>query len=73
MELAKKGLPREVAYQVVQRNAMAVWQGQGTLQELLSADEDVKKRLTSEELDEAFDLKRQMQYVDMIYKRVFDP
>ena len=73
LELAKKGLPREVAYQVVQRNAMAVWQGQGTLQELLSADEDVKKRLTSEELDEAFDLERQMQYVDMIYKRVFDP
>ena len=25
------------------------------------------------QLDEAFDLKRQMQYVDMIYKRVFDP
>ena len=72
LELAKKGLPREVAYRVVQRNAMAVWQDQGTLQELLSNDEDVKKRLTREELDEAFDLERQMQYVDMIYKRVFD-
>ncbi len=72
LELAKKGLPREEAYRVVQRNAMAVWQGKGTLRELLSTDEDVKKRLTSEELDEAFDLERQMEYVDVIYKRVFD-
>jgi adenylosuccinate lyase len=72
LELAKKGLSREEAYRIVQRNAMAVWEGKGTLRELLAADEDVTRRLTSEELDEAFDLERQMEHVDVIYKRVFD-
>ncbi len=71
LELAKKGLSREEAYRVVQRNAMKVWQGEGTLRELLRADEDVSERLSTEELDEAFDLERQVKHVDTIYERVF--
>ncbi len=69
--IAKKGLAREDAYRLVQRNAMAVWQNKGTLRELLGADEDIAKLLSGEELDEAFDLEKQMEHVDTIYKRVF--
>lgn len=71
LELARKGLSREDAYRMVQRNAMSVWQGKGTLRELLGADPDVKKWLGERELDRAFDLDRQMEHVDTIYRRVF--
>jgi adenylosuccinate lyase len=71
LELAKKGLSREEAYRLVQRNAMAVWQKKGTLRELLGADPDVSRWLGEEELRRAFDLDRQMEHVDTIYRRVF--
>jgi adenylosuccinate lyase len=71
LELAEKGLSREDAYRLVQRNAMKVWQEKGTLRELLGADADVGKWLSSDELDRAFDLERQMEHVDTIYRRVF--
>jgi adenylosuccinate lyase len=69
--LAKKGLAREEAYRLVQRNAMAVWQDKGTLRELLGGDEDIAKWLSAEELDAAFDVEKQMEHVDTIYQRVF--
>ncbi len=71
LELAKKGLSREDAYRIVQRNAMAVWQKKGTLRELLGADPDTQKWLSEQELDRAFDLGRQMEHVNAIYRRVF--
>ncbi len=71
LQLAKKGLAREDAYRVVQRNAMAVWQKKGGLRELLGRDPEVQKWLDEAELDRAFDLGRQMEHVDAIYRRVF--
>ena len=71
MLLAKKGLAREDAYRLVQRSAMAVWQDKGTLRELLGGDDDIGKWLSDDELDEAFDLERQMEHIDTIYQRVF--
>ena len=69
--LAKKGLAREDAYRLVQRSAMAVWQDKGTLRELLGSDDDIGEWLSDDELDEAFDLERQMEHIDTIYQRVF--
>jgi adenylosuccinate lyase len=71
LQLAKKGLAREEAYRLVQRNAMAVWQRKGTLRELLGNDPEVRNWLDEAELDRAFDLERQMEHVDTIYRRVF--
>jgi adenylosuccinate lyase len=71
LQLAKKGLAREDAYRLVQRNAMAVWQKKGGLRELLGSDPDVRKWLDEAELDRAFDLDRQIEHVDAIYTRVF--
>ncbi len=71
LQLAKKGLPREEAYRLVQKNAMAVWQKKGTLRELLGNDPEVRKWLDEPELDRAFDLERQLEHVDTIYRRVF--
>jgi adenylosuccinate lyase len=71
LQLAKKGLAREEAYRLVQRNAMAVWQKKGTLRDLLGNDPEVRKWLDEAELDRAFDLDRQMEHIDTIYRRVF--
>jgi adenylosuccinate lyase len=71
LELAKKGLSREEAYRIVQRNAMAVWEGKGDLKSLLAEDPDIQKWLSKDELAAPFDLDRQLKYVDIIYERVF--
>src|ERR687887_666737 len=54
--LTQKGVAREDAYAIVQRNAMRAWQGQGDFLSLLSADKDVRKHLSEAELKENFDL-----------------
>jgi adenylosuccinate lyase len=71
LELAKKGLSREEAYRIVQRSAMAVWEGKGDLKSLLAEDPDIQKWLSKDELEAPFDLDRQLKYVDTIYQRVF--
>jgi len=69
--LAKKGLSREEAYAVVQRNAMRVWEKGGDFKTLLSEDETIKRLLTKEELEAAFDIRGHLKHVDDIFKRVF--
>jgi adenylosuccinate lyase len=69
--LTQKGVAREEAYALVQRNAMRAWQGEGDLLALLMADTDVRKRLSATELKENFDLGHHFKHVDTIFERVF--
>jgi adenylosuccinate lyase len=69
--LTKRGLSREEAYGVVQRNAMRVWEEGHDFKTLLSQDEAVNRLLTREELDAAFDIRGHLQHVDDIFHRVF--
>ncbi|HEX5777601.1 MAG TPA: adenylosuccinate lyase [Xanthobacteraceae bacterium] len=69
--LAKKGISREDAYVLVQRNAMPVWEGRGDFRTLLEADADVAKLLTKTEIAQCFDTAPHLAQVDMIFKRVF--
>ena len=69
--LTQKGVAREEAYALVQRNAMRAWQGEGDLLALLMADTDVRKRLSAAELKENFDLGHHFKHVDTIFERVF--
>jgi adenylosuccinate lyase len=71
LALTQKGMPREDAYRLVQRNAMKAWAGEGDLLSLLKADKDVRKHLTETELAEEFDLKFHFAHVDTIFRRVF--
>ncbi len=71
LALAQKGLSREEAYQIVQRNAMAVWDDKGDLKSLLQKDGDVKQHLSATELEAAFNLTRQMRHIETIFERVF--
>jgi adenylosuccinate lyase len=69
--LTRKGLSREEAYAVVQRNAMRVWEKGGDFKTLLSEDETIKRLLTWEELEAAFDIRGHLKHVNDIFKRVF--
>src|SRR5580693_9838189 len=71
LALTQKGVSREEAYALVQRNAMPVWRGEGDFLTILKADKDVRKVLTPEELEALFDLGYHMKQVDFIFNRVF--
>jgi adenylosuccinate lyase len=69
--LTQKGVAREDAYAIVQRNAMRVWQGEGDFLPLLLADNDVRKHLSEAELKQNFDLGYHFKHVDTVFERVF--
>lgn len=71
LALTQKGVSREDAYRIVQRNAMQVWEhGKDFLEQLL-ADPDVRNVLSEEEIREKFDLGYHTKHVDTIFQRVF--
>ncbi len=69
--LAQKGIAREDAYRLVQRNAMRIWQDGGDFLALLKADPDVSRALTPAELEDLFDLGYHTKHVGTIFQRVF--
>jgi adenylosuccinate lyase len=71
LALIGKGVAREDAYRLVQRNAMKVWAGEGDFLSFLKADKDVRKHLDAAELEENFDLAYHFKHVDTIFQRVF--
>ena len=71
LELAKKGVSREQAYEWVQRNAMRSFAEQLDFKRLLLADPDVTGALPPAEIERAFDLDEQLKHVDDIFDRVF--
>ena len=71
LELAKRGVSREQAYEWVQRNAMRSFSEAKDFKALLLADADVTKVLPREEIEKTFDLNAQLKHVDTIFQRVF--
>jgi adenylosuccinate lyase len=69
LALVRTGLPRQKAYEMVQRSALAAHAGQGRFRDLLGADPDVSSRLSASELDAQFDLEHHLRHVDVILKR----
>jgi adenylosuccinate lyase len=73
LELARAGVSREQAYEWVQRNAMRSFAEQRDFKALLLADADVTRVLPVQAIERAFDLDRQLEHVDDIFDRVFQP
>jgi adenylosuccinate lyase len=71
LELARRGLSRERAYELVQGNAMRAFGEQRDFKALLLADPDVTAVLPGEEIERAFDLDVQLRNVDVVFARVF--
>ena len=71
LALTQKGVSREDAYRLVQRNAMKAWHGDGDFLTLLKGDAEVRKHLSDKELAANFDLDFHLAHIDTIFKRVF--
>src|SRR6186713_2216267 len=71
LELARRGVSREQAYEWVQRNAMRSFHDRIAFKDLLLTDADVTAVLPRAVLEEAFDLGDQLRHVDDIFERVF--
>jgi adenylosuccinate lyase len=71
LALTQKGLSREAAYAVVQRNAMKVWEAGADFMVELKADPEVRAALSEAEIEAEFDLGYHTKHVDTIFTRVF--
>jgi len=71
LELARRGVSREQAYEWVQRSAMRAFHEQRDFKQLLLADPDVTRVLPPADIERAFDLDEQLKHVDHIFNRVF--
>ena len=70
LKLIEKGLTREDAYRLVQRNALDAFENDGDFRINLLNDKDVEKLLTPMEIDAIFSKDDFLKNVDKIYSRV---
>ena len=71
LALVEKGVSREEAYSLVQKNAMQSWTKGKDFLTLLKIDKKVSSLLTKKEIEKIFNLKAQFKNVDIIFKRIF--
>ena len=71
LALARQGVSREKAYQMVQKQAMRAWKEHTDFRDLMRSDADIARFLGSEDLEELFDVNAQLRHVDTIFARVF--
>jgi len=70
LALMEKGMPRHIAYPIVQNNAMRSWEEGTPLRQLLAQDPQVSGLLTPEELDSLFNVDYYLRYVDHTFQRL---
>ena len=71
LALTQKEMSREAAYEMVQRNAMRVWDENEDFQSLVKADAEIARHLAPAEIDRTFSLDTYLRNVDAIFDRVF--
>ena len=69
LALVDKGLLREEAYALVQRNALEAWKEGKNFKSLVMNDRDILKHLSAEEIEKLFDFKYHTKNIDYIFKR----
>jgi adenylosuccinate lyase len=70
LALVEKGLTRETAYKIVQRNAMRCWKTGENFIDVLKEDEDIIKYLGDGELEKIFDYKSILEKIDFIFEKI---
>ena len=70
LTLIDKGLSRQKAYELVQRNAMKAWKQKKSFLTLLKADPEVIATLPLNELEPLFDEQYYLRFIDEIFERV---
>jgi adenylosuccinate lyase len=69
LALVDRGLPRQSAYEMVQRSAMRAFQGEGEFRELLGADAEISSRLSPADVDACFDIEHALRYAETLVDR----
>ena len=69
LKLCSKGLLREDAYKIVQRNALDAFNNNGSFIDNLMNDKDVLDKLNKEEIESCFDINDYLHNIDEIYRR----
>jgi adenylosuccinate lyase len=70
LALIDKGLSRQDAYELVQRNAMRAWKERASFLELLEADDEVTSHLPKKELRKLFDYGYYLKHIDRTFERL---
>jgi len=71
LRLTDSGLTREAAYALAQRNAMEAWETRRDFKEVLLEDAEVVSLLGRDGIEECFDVRHSLRWVDAIFERVF--
>jgi adenylosuccinate lyase len=71
LKLIDKGLTREEAYKIAQKNAMQVWENdENTFESVLLADDEIKELLSEQEIKECFSIENLLKNENKIYERL---
>ena len=71
LRLVNKGIARDQAYRMVQRHALKVGKEGGDLKKELLSDPEIRRYLSSRDIEEIWNLKHCLKNVDSIFNRVF--
>ena len=71
LAMTQKGITRERAYKLVQRNAMQVWKTNEDFEVVLNKDKEIKKYLSNKEIKSLLDFNHALKKTDFIFKKVF--
>ena len=71
LALTQKGLPREKAYKMIQRNAMEVWKSGNDFSKLLIEDKEVRQHLSVKEINQILDINHSIKKTNQIFKKIF--
>jgi len=72
LSLVAKGLSREDAYKIVQRNALDAFNNHGDFRSNLLNDEEVLQLLSKEEIESIFNKEDFLQNIEKIYERILN-
>lgn len=70
LALTQKGVSREIAYRLVQRNAMQVWKEKSNFADVLSKDNELSEFLSQQEIEDLCSIDKRLSKVDYIFKKV---
>jgi adenylosuccinate lyase len=71
LDLVEHGVSREDAYRMVQKHAMRAWKEDLNFHDQVLKDKEITRRVPRQQIERAFDLKRQLRNIDGIFARVF--
>ena len=68
LKLTQKGLSRQEAYSIVQRNAMIAWNNSKNFIDILQNDKNLLKKITKKELEKVLEISKKNSKIDWIFK-----